>query len=91
MLEDNVVVVGQRTLCGTVAVNGVFVRPAVVMFLISTPGNSPWLLDPAEAHEHVLSRIQRSEIYGDRSEIGINGVESGVSRPAGQDASGSCS
>ena len=45
LLEVNAVVVGQAT-CAIVAVNGVLVRPVVVMFLISTPGASPYMLDP---------------------------------------------
>ena len=41
LVELSAVVVGHAFWCATTAVNGVFVRPVVVMFLISTPGLPP--------------------------------------------------
>src|SRR5580700_5212238 len=46
LLEVSAVVVGQAGPCGTVAVNGVLLRPVVVMFLISTPVRSPFTPAP---------------------------------------------
>lgn len=56
-LEVSAVVVGQAGPCGTVAVNGGLVKPVVVMFLISTPGASPFTPDPTRNRTSTLCPI----------------------------------